>query len=202
MIAAYYESVFLLSVLFTLLYAVMWNKHFDIHFTLIFIFVPISELGYFMLVSAEDKGAALAANKLIYIGGCFLMLFIMLSVFHLCRIKLKSYVQAFFVVFSLIVYMSVLTIGRGKIFYKTVQFKQEDGAGMLYDKTYGFMHIFQEEGRFAAADVPAVSAGGNGCLLLFHDEGCRCEARFPAGSISVCAVCLSHHRAARMSLRY
>ncbi len=140
MIAAYYESVFLLSVLFTLLYAVMWNKHFDIHFTLIFIFVPISELGYFMLVSAEDKGAALAANKLIYIGGCFLMLFIMLSVFHLCRIKLKSYVQAFFVVFSLLVYMSVLTIGRGKIFYKTVQFKQEDGAGMLYDKTYGFMH--------------------------------------------------------------
>ena len=140
MIAAYYESVFVLSVLFTLLYAVMWNKHYDIHFTLIFIFVPLSELGYFMLVSAEDMGAALAANKLIYIGGCFLMLFIMLSVFHLCRIELKSYIQALFMAFSLIVYMSVLTIGRGKIFYRTVQFKQEDGAGMLYDKSYGFMH--------------------------------------------------------------
>ena len=140
MIAAYYEALFVLSVLFSLVYALMWNKHFDIHFTLIFIFVPISVLGYFLFVNAKDAGAALAANKVIYIGGCFLMLFIMLNVFELCRIKLNSFLQALFMVVSLVVYMSVLTIDKNTVFYKEFKFKQVGDIGVLYDKEYGPMH--------------------------------------------------------------
>ena len=136
---AYYEILFGLSVLLTILYIFIWHKHFDVHISLIFAFIPIANLAYAMLAHSRDLNSALTAVKITYIGGCFLVLFITQSIFSLCHIELKRWMNAVLTMISLGSFSLVLTIGNSTIFYKTVSFDIYKGIGIL-TKTYGFAH--------------------------------------------------------------
>ena len=57
---AYYEVLFGLSVILTLIYIFIWHKHFDTHISLIFAFIPVANLGYAMLAHARTLDAAIA----------------------------------------------------------------------------------------------------------------------------------------------
>ncbi|MCR5327353.1 MAG: HD domain-containing protein [Saccharofermentans sp.] len=137
--AAYYEILFGLSVLLTLIYIAIWHKHFDVHISLIFAFIPIANLAYAMLAHSRDLNTALTAVKFTYIGGCFLVLFITQSIFSLCHIELKRWMNVVMTVLSFGSFLMVLTVGHLPIFYKTVSFDFYKGIGML-TKTYGFAH--------------------------------------------------------------
>ncbi|MBO4680836.1 MAG: HD domain-containing protein [Clostridiales bacterium] len=136
---AYYEILFGLSVLLTLIYVVLWHKHFDTHISLIFGFIPIANLGYVLLAHARSLDAAIDAAKLTYIGGCFLVLFITQSIFSLCHIQLKRWMSAVMTVICLVSYSFALTMGSKPWFYKTVTFEIDRGMGRVI-KTYGFAH--------------------------------------------------------------
>ena len=136
---AYYEILFGLSVLLTLIYIFIWHKHFDVHISLIFAIIPIANLGYAMLAHSRSLEAALAATKITYIGGCFLTLFITQSILSLCHIELKRWMNAVLAVMCIVSFSVVLTIGNSPIFYKTVSFEIDKGIGTLV-KTYGFAH--------------------------------------------------------------
>ena len=136
---AYYEILFGLSVLLTLIYIFIWHKHFDVHISLIFAIIPIANLGYAMLAHSRSLEAALAATKITYIGGCFLTLFITQSILSLCHIELKRWMNAVLAVMCIVSFSVVLSIGNSPIFYKTVSFEMEKGMGKLV-KTYGFAH--------------------------------------------------------------
>ena len=136
---AYYEILFGLSIILTLIYLAIWHKHFDVHITLIFAFIPIANLGYAMLAHSRDLNTALAAVKITYIGGCFLALFITQSIFGLCHIKLKRWMSAVLTIVSMASYSFVLSIGNAPYFYKSVSFEIDKGMGKLI-KTYGFAH--------------------------------------------------------------
>ena len=137
--AAYYEILFGLSVLLTLGYIIIWHKHFDVHISLIFAFIPVANLGYVMMAHAMNLEAALVAVKVTYIGGCFLSLFITQSIFGLCKIELKRWMHAVLMLMSLGSFALVLSIGNSPIFYKTVEFDFYKGMALL-TKTYGWGH--------------------------------------------------------------
>ena len=136
---AYYEILFGLSVLLTLIYIAIWHKHFDVHISLIFAFIPIVNLAYAMLAHSRNLDTALAAVKISYIGGCFLTLFITQSIFGLCHINLKRWMSALMTLLCLGSFSFVLSIGNSPIFYKTVSFDVYKGTGKL-TKTYGWSH--------------------------------------------------------------
>ena len=136
---AYYEILFGLSVLLTLIYIGIWHKHFDVHISLIFAFIPIANLAYAMLAHSRDINAALTATKITYIGGCFLTLFITQSIFGLCHINLKRWMSALMMILCFGSFSLVLTVGNSPIFYKTVSFDIYRGIGRL-TKTYGWGH--------------------------------------------------------------
>ena len=136
---AYYEILFGLSIVLTLIYLAIWHKHFDVHITLIFAFIPIANLGYAILAHSRNLDTALAAIKVTYIGGCFLALFICQSIFSLCHINLKRWMSAGLTILSMISFSFVLSIGNSPYFYKTVSFEMHDGVGVLV-KEYGFLH--------------------------------------------------------------
>ena len=142
MILAYYQILLLISVVLTLVYLMSWHKHFDVHVTLIFTFVPIAILGNLLTARAKTIEEATLANKITYLGATFLMLIITLTILNLCDIKVPRAVRMVFVSLSMIVYLSSLTVGYGniKIFYKSYGFVVEDGVGRLIDKDYGVMH--------------------------------------------------------------
>ena len=136
---AYYEILFGLSIILTLIYLAIWHKHFDVHISLIFAFIPMANLGYAMLAHSRNLNTALAAVKITYIGGCFLALFITQSIFGLCHIELKRWMSAVLTLISMVSYSFVLSIGNAPYFYKTVHFEIDRGMGRLI-KTYGFAH--------------------------------------------------------------
>ncbi len=137
--AAYYEILFGLSVILTLIYIAIWHKHFDVHISLIFAFIPIATLAYAVLAHSRNLDTALAATKFAYIGGCFLTLFITQSIFGLCHINLKRWMSALMTFICLASFSLVLSIGNSPMFYKSVSFDIYKGMGVL-TKTYGWGH--------------------------------------------------------------
>ncbi|MBR7089684.1 MAG: HD domain-containing protein [Lachnospiraceae bacterium] len=139
MVTVLYGVFLVASLICTTIYMYMWHKHFDTNFTLIFTFVPVACIGYFLSGVAKSLGEALFAQRIIYLGACFLQLFIVESIFNLCRIEIGKWVRtAMFLVISA-VYAPVLNVGFGTSFYRNVSFEIVDGQGVL-TKDYGPAH--------------------------------------------------------------
>ena len=135
----YYEILFGVSLAFTMFYALFWHKHFDAHFTLIFSFIPVTNLGYMLVAEANSLEAALVANRFIYIGGCYLILLFMFSIFSLCHIELSKLLKLGFLSMSTAIYACVLFGDRNSFYYKSVEFEKINGTGTLI-KEYGIGH--------------------------------------------------------------
>ena len=135
----FYSVLFVMSLVLTLIYAYRWNKHYDINLTLTFVLMPVTIYGYVIMNSADTLHAALNGKKLTYIGGCYLILFIMLTVFRLCNIKVSKTVTTILLILSTIVYLSVLTEGYLPIFYKSVSLEERGGELYLVWEN-AFMH--------------------------------------------------------------
>ena len=141
MIMIFYDISFAISVILVLIYIWMYHKHFDVHFSLIFAFAAIQNLGYCLLAHSNSLEEALSAYRMIYLGACFLPLFILIIVFELCHIKLNRFAKIAYFLFSMIVFMFAMTIGHLDLYYKNVSFEIVDGVGTLVNKEYGSGHI-------------------------------------------------------------
>ena len=136
----YYDIVLVLSMLLTACYIFKWHKHFDVHITLVFVLVPIINLGYVLLSHAHSLEEALSVNQLSFIGGCFLQLIILLVVLSLCGIRTNRFIKLGFFLLSSFMFAASMTGGRSStLFYTRVAFSDENGVGTLI-KEYGPLH--------------------------------------------------------------
>ena len=117
----------------------MWHKHFDVNFTMVFTIIPVACLGYLMSAMATTLDAAITAQQVTYIGGIFLPLFVVLSIFNLCRISLPKWGRMLLFSVCVLVYASVLTTSHLGLFYKKMTFDIVDGEP-VFVKEYGPMH--------------------------------------------------------------
>lgn len=51
--------------------------------------VPVANLAYALLAASQSLEAALVGMKVAYIGGCYLLLILMLAVYALCFIEVS-----------------------------------------------------------------------------------------------------------------
>ena len=140
MVVAYYQILLAVSVVLTTLYFLSWHKHFDVHVTLIFLLIPVAILGNVLTARATALEEAIAANKITYLGGTYLILMITLSILNLCEITLPRMVRFAMFLTSTLVYFGSLTVGDRTWFYRSYAFVRENGAGRLVDKVYGPLH--------------------------------------------------------------
>ena len=122
----FYELTFALSLALSILYVLIWNKHYDINISAIFILIPIANIGYLFSSIAINANEATIANKIIYLGGCFLTFFITMSVWNLCNIKVNRYIRFLLFALSTFMYILVLTIGYRDYYYKDRRFDVDD----------------------------------------------------------------------------
>jgi putative two-component system response regulator len=139
MMTTFYGSLFLISVLLTAWYLLIWHRNFDTNITMVFVLVPIACLGYFFFSRSRGLGEALAYQRVIYLSGCYLSLFIFLSILDICKIRINRWLRMGLFLMSTVIYASVLTIGIRTWYYKKVSFVMT-GAGPVLRKSYGFMH--------------------------------------------------------------
>ena len=135
----YYTVLFAISLILVGAYAVVWHKHYDLFLSLIFCFVPIGNLGYLLEEMAKTIPEVLISIKVTYIGGSYLILFIMFAIFNMCDLKLKKPLRFTLLVITTAVFLPVLTIGKGPYFYKDIQGTLVDGQ-LVLTKVYGPGH--------------------------------------------------------------
>jgi len=142
-ISVYYVVLLGMSVVFTCIYVFLWHKHFSVNFSLTFAFIPIVNLGYVVFASAKSLEAALIGQKMIYIGGCFLILFITFYVFDMCRIIIPRWLNTGMIAVAMVIYFFVLSAGYSKWFYVSVEAEMV-GDRLVLIKEYGPVHtVFQ-----------------------------------------------------------
>lgn len=135
-----YLAPLLVSVACAVIYALVWHRHFDAFFTLIFTCIPITELGFFLTATSRSLDAALVANKITYIGGCFLPLFITLSIINFCKIRVHRWVKVSLILSSFLLQATTITMGSSNLFYRSCDFEVLHGIGVLTNKRYGPFH--------------------------------------------------------------
>lgn len=133
----FYELTFAVSLALSILYVLIWNKHYDINISAIFILIPIANLGYLFSSLAENIDALIISNKMIYIGGCFLTFFITMCVWNICNLNVNRYIRFALFMMSAIMYMLVLSIGHRDYYYRDFYFDEKTGE---YVKVYGPGH--------------------------------------------------------------
>lgn len=139
MVALYYEVIFGISFLLTVIYVMIWRKHFDLNLTVIFILVPIVNLGYYLYANSADKYAAMNAYKIIYIGSCFLPFFVTMCVLNLCEIEVPRPLRFFAFLINTTLYVFVLTVGKTPYFLKSLTV-HHNVFGTEVKKEYGPVH--------------------------------------------------------------
>lgn len=135
----YYNTFFIISFLLSIFYVYRFQKHFDVNITAIFLLIPVVNLGYIFMAKASNLDQALVANRIIYLGGCFLPYFITFSIFNLCKIEVKPWIRTILIMLNSSVYVCVLLVGRNKLFYESVVYKYSKGVAYM-EKEYGPVH--------------------------------------------------------------
>ncbi len=141
MVFAYYLTCFLIAVVLTLVLAWNWRKRFDVNFALIFIVVDVSSMGYVFLQMSRSLEEALIAQKIIYLGGTFLPMFLFFAVIRLCRTDVLKWVKPAMIFISMFLYGLIMTAGSYSLYYKSVGYTVENGIVVL-TKEYGIFHTF------------------------------------------------------------
>ena len=135
----YYAILFFLSLLMAGIYAGIWRKRFSVFITLIFAFVPIANLGYSLIAFSKTVPEAIIGTKISYIGGCYIHLFLMYSIFHLCNLNIRKWIRMLLLFLTTVAFIFVLSIGSNGIFYKDLTGEMING-NLVLKKTYGPVH--------------------------------------------------------------
>ena len=134
----YYSLLFVISLILTGIYAVIWRKRFSIFLTLIFSFIPIANLGYFLVSFSSTVPEAILGIKVTYLGS-YLHIFLMYAIFNLCNLDIKKGIRILLLAISTVFYLCVLSIGYCGLFYTEVTGELINGYLVIH-KSYGIVH--------------------------------------------------------------
>lgn len=101
------------------------------------LYLYVACLGYLLSSLVRTLEGAVIAQQIIYIGGVFLQLFIVLSIFNLCQVHVPKWLRTMMFGVCVLVYASVLTISREDWFYRNVSFDMVNEEPVLF-REYGF----------------------------------------------------------------
>lgn len=112
------------------------------HYILVLMFLmALSNGGYLYIALSTDVKEALLANKVVYLGGCFGPLIILLLTCAVCNYKLHMWLKTVLYFYACTVYTMVLTIGINDLYYKEAYLEKQNGSSVLV-RSYGIGHNF------------------------------------------------------------
>ncbi len=134
----YYALLFAISLVMTGIYAIIWRKRFSVFLTLSFAFIPIVNLGYYIVSFSQTVPEAILGIKISYIG-IFIHIFFMYAIFNLCNLNIRKPIRLILLGISTAFFLLSLTIGSSPIFYKSIT-GELVGDRLVLHKSYGFLH--------------------------------------------------------------
>lgn len=138
MASTFYLIVFIASLVMTMRFTLR-NKKANSVFIVFAMLVVLNNLGRYLISVAGTTEMAIWANKLMYVGGCFVPMLLLFTLADLCKIKISGLLKFFMLLFPAVVMAFVLTIGYSDIYYREVELVIAEGGNYL-KKTYGPAH--------------------------------------------------------------
>ena len=139
MITKMYLVLLIFSVIFTLVYTILWKKNQNEHLTMIFIFTPITMIGYLLYSMSVTMEGALHAENLIYLGTIFLGYAFFRLVMDVCEMEVAGAFRLIYFIAAVLIYLTSLTAGTNiPIFYSYIHFERIDDVTYLI-RGIGFM---------------------------------------------------------------
>lgn len=135
----YYHIALGLSFILSIIFLYRSDKYTNPLITIIFCVIPISNLGYYLLASTTNINGAIVANKIIYLGGCFMHLLTLFFILTVCKIRRKRWIVVIAFIYSTLIYVLLVTDEIHHMFYKSVRLSQRHGIAYM-QKEYGPFH--------------------------------------------------------------
>ncbi len=105
------------------------------------LFMFLANGGYLAIALSTNVQEAILANRVCYLGGCFIPPITLFWVCFICNIKVPRWLKNLLYLYSFIVYGMTLTIGYNDFYYKEVYLDKLGDATVL-GRTYGIGHMF------------------------------------------------------------
>ncbi len=136
----YYIIMAILTTANLIVYVTLQHKRTNTNMTVVFYICFVSNLGYLALATASNVEVALLANKVCYLGGCFLIPHVLFATLQLCNYTIPKKLRFFLYFINVLLYATVLTTGYLPIYYKTTSLAYSNGVTYI-DKEYGIVYI-------------------------------------------------------------
>ncbi len=115
------------------------NKKTNYYFMLSMLIMALSNCGYLAMALSQQLNEVILANKISYIGGCFIPLITFFLICTICNVRVPGWIRYILYGLSFGVYFMALTIGYGDWYYTDLSLGKLGGATVLLH-TYGPAH--------------------------------------------------------------
>lgn len=116
-------------------------KKVNYYFMFLFLLMTLANGGYLSIALSTTVTEAVLANKICYLGGCFLPPITLFLICAICNYKIPFWLRWLLYSYSFLVYAMVLTIGFNNFYYTGFYLEKYDNATVL-GHTYGIGHSF------------------------------------------------------------
>lgn len=134
-----YAVTFIVSIVMLVLLLIVSNTQNITYYLLIYVTIIIANMGYFTLSTSRSLETALVGQRLIYLGGVFIPVFLLFSTMKLCNMEVPRWLAAGLLILGSVVLYFSFSIGDQDNFYAGVSMASENGIPYLI-KEYGPMH--------------------------------------------------------------
>ena len=120
------------------------NKKMGFYMRLLLIIQCVANFGYLALGMSSTLSEAILANKITYLGGCFMPPIMAYFLCALCNIEIKKWIKCASFLFSVFVYSMVLSTGFNNFYYSSIRMERGHGATALavgHGFGYNFFYI-------------------------------------------------------------
>ena len=141
MLSYYMVTAMLTLVSLIILIFTFENRKINYYFMIQMLLIALANGGYLGIALASTVEEAVLANKIVYLGGCFVPPTTLFLICALANYKVAAWLRYALYSYSFFVYLLVLSIGYSDFYYKDVYLDKYDNATVL-GHSYGIGHNF------------------------------------------------------------
>ncbi|WP_290763526.1 HD domain-containing phosphohydrolase [Fibrobacter sp. UBA4297] len=101
--------------------------------------ILVANFGHWLLGFSESVEGAVIANKVNYLGGSFLPMFMFFALLKVCKMDIPRWLNLALIAMSFTICALAMTVGYFPAYYETVEYVVQAGVGN-YVATYGWAH--------------------------------------------------------------
>lgn len=119
---------------------VFYSKQHNVYFSAVFYAIVVANFGHLLLALSCSLEGVIVANKVCYLGACFLPMFLFFAILRLCKFTLPLWARSLIVMFCMVVFGLSLTVGYSDIYYASVEYISVNGIAN-YIPVFGPAHV-------------------------------------------------------------